>query len=601
MHPEIVEEKLKILPENAGCYLMKNKEGTIIYVGKAKILKNRVRSYFTGAHNGKTQRMIEEIADFEIIITKTEAEALILENQLIKAHLPRYNILLKDDKTYPYLAITAEEHPRLVLTRTPHKKYKKIFGPYTSSYEARQTLEILNYLYPFRKCTKLPKKLCLYYHIHQCMGPCVFEIDKELYTTYIKEITHFLKGKPQKIKNILQQKMEVAAENLEYEQAAIYRNMIQTVDSLFAKKGTHQNIIEETDVISFAYNTVYASVQIFHVRDGSVVERESDVFVYDGNIKDVLESYIYQFYQSSNVVTPKSIYIDADFLAETALAETLQTVQFVTPKIGNKKALLDFAKANAEKALEQKALLAENAYRNTLGAVNELGELLHIEPPHRIEMIDTANLRNQDIVSGIVVFINGQASKKDYRKFKIKSTEIQDDYQALREVVYRRIYRNLMENRPMPNLLIVDGGVGHVNVAREVLETLNVKIHLIGLAKNERHRTNAIVLSNGESIPLKTTDTIFKLLGKMQEEVHRFVIDYHRKKRVQSAFSSELTAISGIGEATRKKILAYFPHIDMLKKASVEELEQVVNRTQAKKIYDYYQQKRTHIMEETKK
>lgn len=590
MHPAIVEEKLKILPENPGCYLMKNNEGTIIYVGKAKVLKNRVRSYFIGAHNGKTQKMIEEIADFELIITKTEASALVLENQLIKSHKPRYNILLKDDKTYPFIAITKEEHPRLILTRTPHKKYHKLFGPYTSSYEARQTMEILNYLYPFRKCIKLPKKLCLYYHIHQCLGPCVFEIDANVYTTFIDEVTHFLRGKPQKIKTILTEKMQFAAEQLEFEQAGIYKKMIETVDSLFAKKGTHQNIIAPTDVIGYAYDDMYLSIQIFHVRDGSVVERESDVFVYEENVYDVLESYLYQFYQSKNVTLPKNIYLPEKIQTD-ALTENYDIINFVTPKRGQKKELLDFAAQNANKALEQKALLAQNAYNNTFGAIEDLGELLAIPAPHRMEMIDTANLRNQDIVSGIVVFINGLPSKKDYRKFKIKSTDIQDDYQALREVVYRRIYRNLMENKEMPNLLIVDGGIGHVNVAKEVLDTLNVDIKLIGLSKNERHRTEAIVLPSGKTIKLKTTDNIFKLLGKMQEEVHRFVIDYHRQKRIQSAFSSELTDISGIGDATRKKLLAHFPHIDMIKKASLTELEQIVNRTQAKRIYQYYQVK----------
>ena len=590
MHPEIVEEKLKILPESPGCYIMKNDQNVIIYVGKAKVLKNRVRSYFIGAHNGKTQRMIEDIADFELIVTKTEAEALILENQLIKAHQPRYNILLKDDKTYPYIAITKEAHPRLILTRTPGRKYLKIFGPYTSAYEARETLEILNYLYPFRKCITMPKKLCLYYHIGKCLGPCVFDIDPVVYEPYIAEISHFLKGNPQKIRNMLTEKMLFAAEHLEFEQAGTYKKMIETVNNLFEKKGTHPTITAATDIIGFAYNDDYLSVQVFHVRDGSVVERESDIFVYEDNVTDIIESYIYQFYQSKNVLLPKQIFLSKE-LDTTALKEAYPTVAFLTPQRGEKRHLLDFAMKNAEEMLTQKALIAENKYQNTLGAVEALGKMLQMPTPYRIEMIDTANLRNQDIVSGLITFINGQPSKKDYRKFNIKTTTEQDDYQALREVVYRRLYRNLMEDLAMPNLLVVDGGIGHVHVAQEVMQSLNVNIPLIGLAKNSRHRTEAIVLTDGTTIKLKTTSPVFKLLGKMQEEVHRFVIDFHRKKRMQSAFSSELTDIPGIGEATRKKLLSHFPHVEMIKNATVDELEKIVNRTQAKKIYQYFQNK----------
>jgi excinuclease ABC subunit C len=588
MQAKIVEEKLKILPNNPGCYLMKNRVGTIIYVGKAKVLKNRVRSYFTGAHNGKTQRLIEEIADFEIIVTKTEAEALILENQLIKANQPYYNVLLKDDKTYPYIAITAETHPRLLLTRTPHRKYYKLYGPYTSAHEARETMEILNYLYPFRKCVKLPNRLCLYYHIKQCLGPCVFDIDPSVYDTYIKEVTHFLRGNPQRIKQQLEQKMLAAADAREFEQAALYRNMIATVNNIFTTKGLHQNITQPTDVIGYAYNDSTLSVQIFHIRNGSIAQRESDVFVYQEDVQAAIENYIYQFYHSSNVTIPKDLFIPLEIGADTALADTLPSIHFVTPQRGSKKALLSFAMENAKKALDQKTLLAENKYAITLGATTALGELLAIPTPYHIEIIDTANLRNDAIVSGIVVFRNGRPSKKEYRKFNIKSTQAQDDYQALREVVYRRMYRNLMENNEMPDLLIVDGGIGHVNVAQEVLASLHVDIPLIGLSKNKQHRTNAIVTADGTSLPLKTTDNIFKLLARMQEEVHRFVINYHRKKRIQTSFSSALTKIPGIGEATRKKILTFFPHVNLLEQATIADLEQVVNKTQAQKIYTYY-------------
>lgn len=591
MHPQIVKDKLMILPLDPGCYLMKNELGQIIYVGKAKVLKNRVKSYFIGAHSGKVQRMIEDIADFEIIITKNEAEALILESQLVKAHQPRYNILLKDDKSYPYLAITAEEHPRLILTRQPHKKYKMLFGPYVSASEARTVLEVLNYLYPLRKCIKMPKKLCLYYHIKQCLGPCVYPVSNEQYQLYMKEISEFLRGKPQRVKQKLKEKMNLSAENLEFEQAQSYKNMLQTVDTIFDKKGTHQTIKEDTDIIGYAYNDLYLALQIFHVRDGSVVARESDVFVYeDQSVLDTVESYLYQFYHSKNVVLPKMI------LAEKAIVEgtmptALTKIQFSTPLRGTKKELVTFAKENAEKALEQKAMLAQNAFNTSLGAVEELGKLLNIPTPHTIEIVDTANLQSSNIVSAIAVFTNGVANKHQYRKYNITSTVVQDDYQALREVVYRRLYRKIMENDIMPDLFIVDGGIGHVHVAKEVMDSLNIMIPIIGLSKNDKHRTEAIVLLSGEKIKMKTTDNVFKLLGKMQEEVHRFVIDYHRKKRIKSAFSSELTNIPGIGDARRNELLAHFLHIDGIKKATVRELEEILPTTLAEKVYQYFNTK----------
>ncbi|MGL5042801.1 MAG: excinuclease ABC subunit UvrC [Culicoidibacterales bacterium] len=591
MHPQIVKDKISILPDNPGCYLMKNKLGQIIYVGKAKVLKKRVKSYFIGAHQGKVQRMIDDICDFELIITKNEAEALVLESQLIKAHQPRYNILLKDDKSYPYIAITEELHPRLILTRAPKKKFKALFGPYVSAQEAKTVLEILNYMYPLRKCVKLPNKLCLYYHIKQCLGPCVYPISPQIYEADIKAITNFLKGNPHKVKVSLTNKMLSAAEKLEFEQAQSYKKMLETVETIFAKKGTHQTIKEDTDVISYCFNEELLAMQIFHIRDGSVVARESDVFVYDQtDVRDAIESYLYQFYHSKSVVLPRAIITD-DIITTSSLATAITEINFYTPLRGTKKDLLLFAYDNAKKALEQKKLLAQNTYNITQGAVEKLGDILKIAPPHTIEIIDTANLQDTNIVSAVAVFVNGLPNKHAYRKFKIISTTVQDDYQSLREVVYRRMQRKIMEDKPMPDLLIVDGGLGHVNAAKEVLDSLDLTVPLIGLSKNSKHRTDAIVTTTGAKIPLKTTDVVFKLLGKMQEEVHRFVIDYHRKKRIKTAFSSELTNIPGIGDARRNELLAHFIHVDKIKTATVTELEQVLPANLAQKVYGYFKTK----------
>ena len=588
MHPQIVLDKIAILPEDPGCYLMRNSAGVIIYVGKAKVLKNRVKSYFTGAHILKVQMMVQEIADFEIIITKNEAEALILENQLIKAHQPRYNILLKDDKSYPFIALTDEKHPRIIMTREPKKKYRFLAGPYTNSRDARNLIEILNYLYQFRKCVKMPKKVCLYYHINQCRGYCEFDFPDDVYDQDIKEVTNFLRGKQALIKGKLETRMFAASEKMEFEQAGIYKKMLDTIDGLQERQGTFANIVHDTDVIAYAVSDEMIAIQIFHVREGSIVARESDVFVYETDAPlELIESYIYQFYQSKHVAQPKDIYLTEDILTES-LKASYPEINFFTPQRGKKREVVTFAQDNAVKALEQKSLLALNKYNTTLGATVELGKLLGISTPHTIEIIDTANLGNQDIVSAAVVFTNGVPDKKAYRKYKIKSTKVQDDYQSLREVVYRRLYRMTMEQTPFPDLLIVDGGLGHLHVAQEVVDTFNAPIHVIGLSKNAQHRTDAIVLRDGTKHPLKTTENMYKLLGKMQEEVHRFVIDYHRQKRLQTSFSSVLTEIPGIGEVRRAELLKHFDTIDNIKRASMEELERVVPKRTAQSIRNFF-------------
>lgn len=595
-----LKEKLAILPELPGCYLMKNQVNTIIYIGKAKNLKNRVRSYFTGAHEGKVQKMIEEIHQFEYIVTKNEAEALILESQLIKANQPRYNILLKDDKSYPFLAITSETHPRLILTRQPQKKYRALFGPYISAYDARAILDVLNYLYPLRKCVKLPKKLCLYYHIHQCLGPCVYPIHENDYIDYIKDIQDFLKGKTQKVKKVLQEKMQDAANQLAFEQAKLYRDMLQSMEQLMNKKAMYHNIKLSTDVIGFAMNDDFVAIQIFHIREGSVVERESEMFVNEnGDVNDLIESFLYQFYQSKRNIVPQVI-IKSEKLELSSFTTLMSSIDIQIPKQGVKKQLVQFAMKNAHEALEQKALLTRRAHEKTIGAIEMLGKQLAIPTPYHIEMIDTANLRNQDIVSGLIVFKNGLPDKKNYRKFIIKSTDVQDDYQALREVVYRRVYRLLMENKKLPDLLIVDGGIGHVHVAQEVLQSLHAPVPVIGLSKNQKHKTEAMVQVTGEKIILRARDSLTLFLSYMQEEVHRFVIDYHRKKRMQSTLSSELLKIPGIGEIRRKELLAYYLHVNEIKKASVDSLRKILPQQLAENVYHYFQQTKEQESEESK-
>ncbi|OLO27818.1 excinuclease ABC subunit C [Alkalihalophilus pseudofirmus] len=570
-----LKEKLAVLPDQPGCYLMKDRQGTIIYVGKAKVLKNRVRSYFTGTHDAKTQRLVSEIADFEYIITSSNIEALILEMNLIKKHEPKYNVMLKDDKSYPYLKITSEEHPRLITTRNVKKDGGKYFGPYPNAGAATETKKLLDRLYPLRKCSTLPDRVCLYYHIGQCLAPCVQEVTKEQNQEMVHEITRFLKYGHEAVKNQLFDKMNKAAEELNFERAKELRDLIQQMEMVMEKQKMSINDKVDRDVFAYAYDKGWMCVQVFFVRQGKLIERDVSIFpFYQDPLDDVL-TFIGQFYLKKDHVKPTEILVPEEIEAD--LVEQLLSVKVAQPKKGKKKDLLNLATKNAEVALKEKFTLIERNEERTIKAVENLGKALGISTPYRIEAFDNSNIQGTDPVSAMITFVDGKPSKKDYRKYKVKDVEGPDDYASMREVVYRRYLRLLKENGPFPDLIVIDGGKGQISAAQSVLEDqLGLTIPVCGLAKDEKHRTSQLLMGDPpEVVPLKRDSHEFYLLQRIQDEVHRFAITFHRQARSKTLFSSVLDDIPGVGEKRRRKLLKHFGSIKKMKEATIEEYKKI--------------------------
>lgn len=568
-----IKDKLALLPDHPGCYLMKDRQGTIIYVGKAKVLKNRVRSYFTGSHDGKTLRLVNEIEDFEYIVTSSNIEALILELNLIKKHDPKYNIMLKDDKTYPFIKLTNERHPRLIITRKVKKDNGKYFGPYPNVIAANETKKLLDRIYPLRKCNTLPDRVCLYYHLGQCLAPCVKEVPQEKYKTMMGEITRFLNGGYQEIKNELSDKMHEAAEELDFERAKEYRDQIAHIVVTMEKQKMMSNDYTDRDVFGFAYDKGWMCVQVFFVRQGKLIERDVSLFpIYDEPDQELL-TYLGQFYSKANHFKPKEIFLPES--VDTQLAEQLLQVKILTPKIGQKKELLNLASKNASIALGEKFALIDRDEDRTIKAVERLGEQLGIYTPHRIEAFDNSNIQGTNPVSALVVFIDGKPEKREYRKYKIKTVKGPDDYESMREVVRRRYSRVLKEGLPLPDLIIIDGGKGHVEAVRDILENeLGLEIPLSGLVKDEKHRTSELMIGNPlEIIPLNHRSQEFYLLQRIQDEVHRFAITFHRQLRGKNAFQSLLDEIEGIGEKRKKQLLKHFGSVKKMREATVEEVQ----------------------------
>ncbi|MFV8830486.1 excinuclease ABC subunit UvrC [Alkalihalobacterium sp. APHAB7] len=570
-----LKEKLAVLPDQPGCYLMKDRQGTIIYVGKAKILKNRVRSYFTGTHDAKTQRLVSEIADFEYIITSSNLEALILEMNLIKKHDPKYNVMLKDDKSYPFLKITSEEHPRLITTRNVKKDGGKYFGPYPNAGAATETKKLLDRLYPLRKCNTLPDRVCLYYHIGQCLAPCVQEVTKEQNQEMVQEITKFLKYGHEEVKNQLLDKMNKAAEDLNFERAKELRDLIQQMQTIMEKQKMSINDRIDRDVFAYAYDKGWMCVQVFFVRQGKLIERDVSIFpFYQEPLDDVL-TFIGQFYLKKEHVKPSEILVPEEIEAD--LVEQLLSVKVQQPKRGNKKDLLNLAQKNAEAALKEKFAIIERNEERTIKAVENLGKALGISTPYRIEAFDNSNIQGTDPVSAMISFIDGKPSKKDYRKYKVKDVEGPDDYASMREVVYRRYSRLLKENGPFPDLIVIDGGKGQIAAAQSVLEDqLGLTIPVCGLAKDEKHRTSQLLMGDPpEVVPLQRDSHEFYLLQRIQDEVHRFAITFHRQARSKTMFSSILDDIDGVGEKRRRKLLKHFGSIKKMKEANIEDFKKI--------------------------
>ncbi|WP_405031114.1 excinuclease ABC subunit UvrC [Paenibacillus hexagrammi] len=691
---EVIRNKLALLPDKPGCYLMKNREGTIIYVGKAKILKNRVRSYFTGSHSAKTQRLVSEIRDFEYIITSSNMEALILECNLIKQHHPRYNVLLKDDKTFPYIKITNEKQPRLEVTRRIYKDKAKYFGPYPNAFAAQQTKKLLDRLYPLRKCKTMPDKVCLYYHIGQCLAPCEYEVSAETNERMVQEITRFLNGGHGEIKQELTAKMQAAAEELNFERAKELRDHIMNIDAVMEKQKITTNDAVDRDVFGYAVDKGWMAVHIQYMRQGKLIERHVSLFPYYGDEYNDFMSYVTQVY-SDNPALPKEIFLpgmpdtagtpdivqaepnvasptfisteaeptavvpasasgdaeptavvpasasgDAEptaMVPSSASADTEPTTVVPTfasmgtdpsavapasastdaetanlaagaaasstsasassneaeekevrdaleswlkvkvhfPQRGLKKQMVDMARDNARMALEEKFRLLERDENRSVKAVENLGGMLGTGIIRRIEAFDNSNIQGTNPVSAMVVFVNGKPDRKEYRKYKVKTVQGPDDYETMREVIRRRYERVLKENLTMPDLIVVDGGKGQISAAIDVLENeLGLFIPVCGLVKDAKHKTAQLMMGDpAEVVPLARDSQEFYLLQRIQDEVHRFAITFHRETRAKSMVVSQLDSIPGIGEKRRKALLKHFGSVRKIKEAQVEDFK----------------------------
>ncbi|MBN6887926.1 excinuclease ABC subunit C [Cytobacillus horneckiae] len=572
---ETIKYKLQLLPAQPGCYLMKDRQGTIIYVGKAKLLRNRVKSYFTGSHDGKTLRLVNEIEDFEYIVTSSNMEALLLELNLIKKHDPKYNVMLKDDKSYPFIKLTNERHPRLITTRKVKKDKGKYFGPYPNVQAANETKKLLDRLYPLRKCTTLPDRVCLYYHIGQCLAPCIKEVEQEEYKKMTDEITRFLNGGYKEIKKELTVKMTEAAEELDFERAKDFRDKIAHIETTMEKQKITMTDFTDRDVFGYAVDKGWMCVQVFFIRQGKLIERDVSMFPIYNEPEEEMLTYLGQFYDMTNHFKPKEVFLPDSVNAE--MAEQLLGVKMIVPQRGQKKDLVKLAYKNAKIALQEKFSLIDRDEVRTIKAVENLGEQLGIYTPHRIEAFDNSNIQGADPVSAMIVFIDGKPEKREYRKYKIKSVKGPDDYESMREVVRRRYTRVLKEGLPLPDLIIIDGGKGHVESVRDVLENeLNLDIPISGLVKDDKHKTSQLLYGNPlVIIPLARNSQEFYLLQRIQDEVHRFAITFHRQLRGKSAFQSMLDDIPGIGEKRKKQLLKEFGSVKKMKEATVEQFREI--------------------------
>ncbi|WP_027724132.1 excinuclease ABC subunit UvrC [Tuberibacillus calidus] len=566
-----LKEKLAILPDQPGCYLMKNDRGAIIYVGKAKNLKNRVRSYFSGSHDAKTQRLVADIADFEYIVTSSDIEALLLEMNLIKKHEPKYNVMLKDDKSYPYIKITNERHPRLIITRKVKKGSGKYFGPYPNVSAAQETKKLLDRLYPLRKCSGSETRPCFYYHIGQCIGPCAREVTEAMYAERIERIVKFLNGGYKEIKKELEKQMAEAAEALNFEKAKTLRDQIRSIETVMEKQKVMFTDTVDRDVFNFAYDKGWMCVQVFFMRQGKLIERDVSIFPFYRDPEDDFLTFIGQFYQA-NHLKPKEILIPRAIDKE--LVAKLLEIDVVQPMRGRKKALVDLAGKNAKIALEEKFTLIERDEERTIKAVERLGLALNIPTPRVIEAFDNSNIQGVHPVSAMVVFEDGKPNKKAYRKYRIKTVEGADDVSTMKEVVRRRYSRLLKEDLPLPDLILIDGGKGQMHAAMDVLENeLGLSIPVCGMVKDNKHRTSQLVTGDpAEIVPLSRNSQEFYLLQRIQDEVHRFAISFHRQVRDKTMARSILDDIEGVGPKRKRLLLRNFGSVKKIAEASVEDL-----------------------------
>ena len=571
----LIKSKLELLPTSPGCYIHKDKNGTIIYVGKAKNLRNRVRSYFRGSHDTKTEALVSEIVDFEFIVTESNIEALLLEINLIKENKPKYNIMLKDDKSYPFIKITNERYPRLIITRQVKKDGGLYFGPYPDVGAANEIKRLLDRIFPFRKCTNPPSKVCFYYHIGQCMAHTVCHKDESYFKSMAQEVSDFLKGQDDKIINDLKEKMNSAAQSMEFERAAEYRDLIQAIGTLRTKQRVMAKDLQNRDVFGYYVDKGWMCVQVFFVRQGKLIERDVNLFPYYNDPDEDFLTYVGQFYQEKSHLVPNEILIPQDIDEEAVKA--LVDTKILKPQRGEKKQLVNLAIKNARVSLEQKFNLLEKSVEKTQGAIENLGRLLKIPTPVRIESFDNSNIMGTSPVSAMVVFVNGKPSKKDYRKYKIKTVVGPDDYASMREVIRRRYGRVQRDGLTPPDLIVIDGGQGQVNIAKQVIqEELGLDIPIAGLQKNDKHQTHELLFGDPlQVIELSRTSQEFFLLQRIQDEVHRFAITFHRQLRSKNSFSSQLDGIEGLGPKRKQNLMKYFKSLAKIKEASVDEIVEV--------------------------
>ena len=568
----LIKSKLELLPTSPGCYIHKDKNGTIIYVGKAKNLRNRVRSYFRGSHDTKTEALVSEIVDFEFIVTESNIEALLLEINLIKENKPKYNIMLKDDKSYPFIKITNERYPRLIITRQVKKDGGLYFGPYPDVGAANEIKRLLDRIFPFRKCTNPPSKVCFYYHLGQCMAHTVCHKDEAYFKGMAQEVSDFLKGQDDKIIDELKLKMNSAAQNMEFERAAEYRDLIQAIGTLRTKQRVMAKDLQNRDVFGYYVDKGWMCVQVFFVRQGKLIERDVNLFPYYNDPDEDLLTYVGQFYQEKSHLIPNEILIPQDIDEEAVKA--LVDTKVLKPQRGEKKQLVNLAIKNARVSLEQKFNLLEKSMEKTQGAIENLGKLLQIPTPVRIESFDNSNIMGTSPVSAMVVFVNGKPSKKDYRKYKIKTVVGPDDYASMREVIRRRYSRVMRDGLTPPDLIVIDGGQGQVNVAKHVIQDeLGLDIPIAGLQKNDKHQTHELLFGDPlQVIELSRTSQEFFLLQRIQDEVHRFAITFHRQLRSKNSFSSQLDGIEGLGPKRKQLLMKHFKSLTKIKEATVEEI-----------------------------
>ncbi len=651
---DYIKQKLSLVPNKPGCYQMKNKDGVIIYVGKAKKLKNRLSSYFRGTHTGKTARLVNEIADFEYVVVSSEKESLILENNLIKQYDPKYNILLRDDKSYPYIELTDEKIPRLKIVRTLTKKTNnKLYGPYPNVTAARSTVNLLNRIYPLRKCEKMGKKPCLYYHIGQCLGYCTNNVEQEKIDAMKKDITTFLKGDYSLIVKKIEEEMYEQSNKLNFEKAKELKELKDYIELTLSKQKVEIREKTDIDVIGYFVDKDYLSIQIFFIRDGKIIERYSKIIPLIDNVDDVLTRYIIDIYENK-FICPKELIVPDIF--DNELLSNYLNINVKTPVKGEKKKLVDMACSNASLTLENEFEMLERDDNKTYKANQELKELLNMDKLYRIELFDNSHLfgtysvsgmvvfkdgkkskndcsnasltlenefemlerddnktykANQELkellnmdklyrielfdnshlfgtysVSGMVVFKDGKKSKNDYRKFKIK-IDTNDEYSMMREVIYRRYFRVLKDNLERPDLLIVDGGIGQINIAKEIIDALGLNIKVVGLKKNDRHATEALITSDNKEVLIDKKSNVFFLLERMQDEVHNFTINYHKQIRSKGSLESVLDNIEGIGNIRKQELIKKYKTINKIKTLSLDELTTILPLKVAQNLIEF--------------